>query len=234
MCGLLDHSLTHPLPHPLPHSPTHSPTHSLTHPPTHPLTHSPTPSLTHSPTPSQPPRPPGSMASAYTRQAAPTSKMVGVYVTHVHTPSCLCVQLIGETTTRTLEFLLEDLSQFYNSHKGDAYMIKKPHIGQVSSHMSVGDVSSYVPHSVYSHTPFHVFSYPIPYILIPNPMYFHTPFRVLSRARGCRSVASNCNYILPSELYTYTCSWSVVVSILSPLSRVVPCSTTMATGTELR
>jgi hypothetical protein len=76
------------------------------------------------------PRPPGTLASAYTRQAPPTEKMFGVYVTHVHTPSCLCVQIIGETTTRTLEYLLEDLTQFYNSRGGDSYVLKKPIIGQ--------------------------------------------------------------------------------------------------------
>lgn len=91
------------------------------------------PSLTpsHSLSPPQPPRPPGSMASAYTKQDIPANKVLGVYVTHVHTPSCLCVQLIGENTTRTLEYLLEDLTQFYNTSKGDAYMLKKPRIGQV-------------------------------------------------------------------------------------------------------
>ena len=57
--------------------------------------------------------------------------MLGVYVTHVHTPGCLCVQIIGETTTRTLEYLLEDLTQFYNSRGGDSYVLKKPIIGQV-------------------------------------------------------------------------------------------------------
>ena len=80
----------------------------------------------------QVPRPPGSLASAYTKQLPPKEKMFGVYVTHVHTPSCLCVQIIGETTTRTLEYLLEDLSQFYNSTGGDSYMLKKPIIGQVN------------------------------------------------------------------------------------------------------
>lgn len=61
--------------------------------------------------------------------------MMGVYVTHVHTPSCLCVQLIGENTTRALEYLLEDLTQFYNSSKGDGYMLKRPQIGQVRTEM---------------------------------------------------------------------------------------------------
>ena len=79
----------------------------------------------------QVPRPPGSLISPYTKQSVPKEKMFGVYVTHVHTPSCLCLQIIGETTTRTLEYLLEDLTQYYNSSSGDSYMLKSPVIGQV-------------------------------------------------------------------------------------------------------
>lgn len=78
------------------------------------------------------------MASGYKKQAVPIEKkMAGVYVTHVHTPSCVCVQLIGENTTRALEYLLEDITQFYNSPKGDPYQLNKPHIGQVYIYMCV-------------------------------------------------------------------------------------------------
>ena len=72
--------------------------------------------------------------SSYTRQAPPSdTNMCGVYVTNVKTPSCLSVQLIGETTTKSLEYLLEDITQFYNSKAGDEYKIVEPHIGQVKS-----------------------------------------------------------------------------------------------------
>ena len=72
--------------------------------------------------------------SSYTKQAPPTNmKMCGVYVTNVKTPSCLCVQLIGESTTKALEYLQEDITQFYNSRAGDALKIQDPQIGQVQS-----------------------------------------------------------------------------------------------------
>ena len=59
--------------------------------------------------------------------------MCGVYVTNVKTPSCLCVQLIGETTTKALEYLQEDITQFYNSKAGYTLKIQNPQIGQVQS-----------------------------------------------------------------------------------------------------
>ena len=57
--------------------------------------------------------------------------MCGLYVTWVKSPSCMCVQLIGETTTKSLEYLLEDITQFFNSSAGDKYKIDDPHVGQV-------------------------------------------------------------------------------------------------------
>ena len=71
------------------------------------------------------------LPSAYAKLPIPKDqKMCGVYVTWVKTPSCVCVQLIGESTTQCLEYLLEDITQFYNSKAGDAYRIKEPEIGQ--------------------------------------------------------------------------------------------------------
>lgn len=58
--------------------------------------------------------------------------MCPVYVTHVKTPSCFCIQLIGERTTKVLEALQEDMTVFYNSKEGDGYAIKEPYAGQVS------------------------------------------------------------------------------------------------------
>ena len=72
--------------------------------------------------------------SVYARQALPSKdvRMCPVYVTHIKTPSCFCVQLIGEKTTRALEALQEDMTVFFNSKDGDAYTIKEPYVGQVS------------------------------------------------------------------------------------------------------
>ncbi len=64
--------------------------------------------------------------------------MCGVYVTWVKTPSCMSVQLIGETTTKSLEYLLEDITQFYSSSSGDRYKINDPSIGQVSILLKMG------------------------------------------------------------------------------------------------
>ena len=72
--------------------------------------------------------------SSYTKLSPPANtKMCGVYVTNVKTPSCLCVQLIGETTTKALEYLQEDITQFYNSKAGYTLKIQNPQIGQVQS-----------------------------------------------------------------------------------------------------
>ena len=72
--------------------------------------------------------------SVYARQALPSKdvRMCPVYVTHIKTPSCFCVQLIGEKTTKALEALQEDMTAFFNSENGNAYAIKEPYIGQVS------------------------------------------------------------------------------------------------------
>ena len=57
--------------------------------------------------------------------------MSPVYVAHVKTPSCFTIQLIGEKTTKALEYLQEDLSQFYSGSESDKYRIDTPYIGQV-------------------------------------------------------------------------------------------------------
>ncbi len=44
----------------------------------------------------------------------------------------MSVQLIGETTTKSLEYLQEDIAQFYSSSAGVRYKIEAPQIGQVS------------------------------------------------------------------------------------------------------
>ena len=114
-----------------PHTHTHTMHHTHTHTPpctTHTHTHTHT-QLPPPATTSGNPQP-----SSYTRQAPPSdTNMCGVYVTNVKTPSCLSVQLIGESTTKSLEYLLEDITQFYNSKAGDAYKILEPQIGQVKS-----------------------------------------------------------------------------------------------------
>lgn len=43
------------------------------------------------------------------------------------------MQLIGETTTKSLEYLLEDITQFYSSTAGDRYKVEDPQVGQVSA-----------------------------------------------------------------------------------------------------
>ena len=72
--------------------------------------------------------------SVYAKQPWPSKidKQCKVYVTYVKTPSCFCVQLIGNTTTRALEALQEDMTTFFNSKDGDGYAIKEPYVGQVS------------------------------------------------------------------------------------------------------
>ena len=59
--------------------------------------------------------------------------MSPVYITNVKTPSCMSMQLIGETTTKALEYLLEDITQFYNSKAGDVYKLEERELqlGQV-------------------------------------------------------------------------------------------------------
>ena len=61
--------------------------------------------------------------------------MIPVYVAHVKTPSCFTVQLIGEKTTKALEYLQEDLTQFYSGPETDKYRIDTPFIGQVHVHV---------------------------------------------------------------------------------------------------
>ena len=72
--------------------------------------------------------------SVYAKQPFPSmdARMCAVYVTHVKTPSCFCIQLIGDRTTKALEALQEDMTAFFNSKSGDGYAIKEPYIGQVS------------------------------------------------------------------------------------------------------
>ena len=72
--------------------------------------------------------------SVYARQPWPSreNKQCKVYVTYVKTPSCFSVQLIGNTTTKALEALQEDMTTFFNSKDGDGYAVKEPYIGQVS------------------------------------------------------------------------------------------------------
>ena len=73
-------------------------------------------------------------SSVYARQAPPSKDVntCPVYVTHIETPSCFCVQLIGEKTTKALENLQEDMTSFFNSTDGNAYVIKEPYVWQVS------------------------------------------------------------------------------------------------------
>lgn len=52
-------------------------------------------------------------------------------MTYVKSPSCLCVQIIGEDTTQALDSLHEDMAQFYNSAVGDKSVIEEAVIGQV-------------------------------------------------------------------------------------------------------
>ena len=68
--------------------------------------------------------------SVYDRQAPPSKDVntCPVYVTHIETPSCFCVQLIGEKTTKALENLQEDMTSFFNSTDGNAYVIKEPYV----------------------------------------------------------------------------------------------------------
>ena len=72
--------------------------------------------------------------SVYVQQPWPSKddKQCKVYVTYIKTPSCFCVQLISNTTTKALEALQEDMTAFFNSKDGNGYAIKEPYIGQVS------------------------------------------------------------------------------------------------------
>ena len=71
--------------------------------------------------------------SVYSKQPPPSKdvRMCPVYVTHVKTPSCFSVQLIGERTTKALETLHDDMASFFNSKDGNSYAIKEPYVGQV-------------------------------------------------------------------------------------------------------
>ena len=61
--------------------------------------------------------------------------MIPVYVTNVKTPSCMSVQLIGEGTTKALEYLLEDITEFYSSKAGSSYKMEEGEmqLGQVGN-----------------------------------------------------------------------------------------------------
>lgn len=65
-------------------------------------------------------------------QPLPSDEMCPVYVSHVKTPSCLSLQLIGESTSKALESLQEDLTFFYKSLRGNEYVLKNPSVGEVS------------------------------------------------------------------------------------------------------
>ena len=64
-------------------------------------------------------------------QKLPSDKMYPVYLSHVKTPSSLAFQLIGESTSKALESLQEDLAAFYNSKSGRDYILKDPSVGEV-------------------------------------------------------------------------------------------------------
>lgn len=64
-------------------------------------------------------------------QPLPSDEMCPVYVSHMKTPSCLSLQLIGESTSKALESLQEDLAFFYKSQRGGEYVLRNPSVGEV-------------------------------------------------------------------------------------------------------
>lgn len=84
--------------------------------------------------PSEKPKVPKAMLDhscmRYAVQPQPSEKTCPVYVSYVKSPSCLYVQVIGETTTKALESLSEEMSQFYSSKDGGKYSIECVEIGQ--------------------------------------------------------------------------------------------------------
>ena len=71
----------------------------------------------------------------FSRQKLPFEKgTVPVYITYVKSPSALSVQLISQSTTGALEYLQEDISNFYNSPSGEECAFDSTlEIGQVNA-----------------------------------------------------------------------------------------------------
>eukprot|EP00731_Ephydatia_muelleri_P024907 Em0016g1178a len=68
--------------------------------------------------------------TGYVVQPHPSEKTCPVYVSYVKSPSCLYVQIIGETTTKALESLSEEMYQFYSGKEGRKSTIECVQIGQ--------------------------------------------------------------------------------------------------------
>lgn len=79
--------------------------------------------------------------TGYVVQPHPSEKTCPVYVSYVKSPSCLYVQIIGETTTKALESLSEEMYQFYSGKEGRKSTIECVQIGQVQFHVTSSPAS---------------------------------------------------------------------------------------------